>query len=80
LERSGIVFGRPSLRQLGKGMLVEARDDAIRARHDGEYSYLRRLYFIATAPLYRFARWYGQLRAADSSSNYSLETKRKVKA
>lgn len=80
LERSGIVFGRPGLLQLGKGLLVEARADALRARHDGEYSHLRRIYFMATAPLYRFARWYGQLRAAATNSTYSLEAKRKVKA
>jgi len=78
LARAGIVFNRPGIRQLANGVLHEARDDAARARQDPEYSKLQKCYFIITAPLYRFARWYGQLRFAQGNTEYSLETKRKL--
>jgi len=78
LENSGITFGRPTWRQLVGGMVKEARTDAARARSDAEYSKPRKLYFMLTAPLYRFARWYGQLRATVGTKDYSLETTRKL--
>jgi len=80
LERAGVDLGRPGIKHLAKALFKEAPYDAARAYFDKEYPLPQKLYFIATAPLYRFARWYGQLRATLGHEYYSLEAKRKVTA
>jgi len=80
LAKAGVDLGRPGLKQLVRCLFIEAPYDAARAYFDKEYSLREKCYFIVTAPLYRFARWWGQFRGASGHQAHSLEAKRRVVA
>ncbi|MCL1800567.1 MAG: glycosyltransferase family 2 protein [Promicromonosporaceae bacterium] len=78
LELAGVKIAAPTWRDLGRMTVKEAAEDARRAWHDPEYTRMQRVRYAVNAPLYRKARWLGQLFAATGQTQFSLERRRKM--
>jgi rhamnosyltransferase len=83
LRRLRIPVDRPSVKHTIKMIVLGSAKDAIRTLFDKEYSTKRRLYWLATNPLYHIEKWRG-VRLATSVDikdeiifeKYSLEKRR----
>lgn len=79
LEKTGIILNNPKLRDLVKALTKDSIKDIILTIKDKEYSFKRKIYFILTAPIFRYNRWKGT-KMAFMKNGISLESIRKKDA
>lgn len=79
LEKTGIILNNPKLRDLVKALTKDSIKDIILTIKDKEYSFKRKIYFILTAPIFRYNRWKGA-KMAFMKNGISLESIRKKDA
>ena len=77
LEKAGVKISKPSLRDLFRGVIKSAFKDIIMTIRDHNYSLKRKIYYVVTAPLFRYYRWSGARLAYVKKTNLSLERSKK---
>jgi rhamnosyltransferase len=83
LKKIGQDVSTPSMKHIGKAIIVGCLKDAVAIMRDGEYSTKRKLYWFVMNPFYHIEKWRGVRLAAKTSINddetfnrHSLEKRR----
>lgn len=84
LRRIGVEIRNPSIKSIIKSIVFGVIKDGIRTVFDEQYSFKRKIYWLATNPLYHIEKWRGirlsakaDIENGDLINKHSLESKRK---